>query len=72
MVIDYDYDHLYNIILENFEDGKDEGQHWIKGEPNAEGYFTLENSKASKFLTATSLTTGYLTLKCPFLNGSEG
>ena len=43
------------VILENFEEGKD-GQLWKKGEPDAEGYFTLENYKVSKFLTAASLT----------------
>ena len=43
------------VILENFEEGKD-GQLWKKGDPDAEGYFTLENYKVSKFLTAASLT----------------
>ena len=43
------------VIEENFEDNKD-GQLWKKGELNAEGYFTLENYKVSKFLTAPSLT----------------
>ena len=33
------------VILENFEEDKN-GQLWKKGEPNAEGYFTLETSKA--------------------------
>jgi hypothetical protein len=41
------------VILENFEEDKDE-QLWKKGEPNAEGYFTLENYKVSKFITASS------------------
>ena len=44
------------VILENFEEDKDE-QLWKKGEPNAEGYFTLENYKVSKFITASSSTT---------------
>jgi hypothetical protein len=44
------------VILEKFEEGKHE-QLWKKGEPNAEGYFTLENDKVSKFMTATSSTT---------------
>ena len=44
------------VILEKFEKGKHE-QLWKKGEPNAEGYFTLENYKVSKFMTATSSTT---------------
>ena len=43
------------VILENFEEGKDE-QLWKKGEPNAEGYFTLENYKLSKFLSASTST----------------
>ena len=43
------------VILEIFEEDKAE-QLWKKGEPNAEGYFTLENYKASKVLTATSST----------------
>ena len=41
------------VILENFEEDKDE-QLWKKGEPNAEGYFTLENSKVPKIMTAVS------------------
>ena len=44
------------VILENFEEDKDE-QLWKKGEPNAEGYFTLENYKVSKFIFASSSTT---------------
>jgi hypothetical protein len=43
------------VILENFEEDKDE-QLWKKGEPNAEGYFTLENYKVSKFITASPST----------------
>ena len=43
------------VILENFDEGKDE-QLWKKGEPNAEGYFTLENYKLSKFLSASTST----------------
>ena len=43
------------VILKNFEENKPE-QLWKKGEPNAEGYFTLENYKVSKFMTATSST----------------
>ena len=41
------------VILENFEEDKD-GQLWKKGAANAEGYFTLENYKVSKLLTAIS------------------
>ena len=43
------------VIPEDYEEGKDQ-QLWKKGEPNAEGYFTLENYNVSKFLTAASLT----------------
>ena len=43
------------VILEIFEEDKAK-QLWKKGEPNAEGYFTLENYIVSKFLTAASLT----------------
>ena len=38
------------VILEDFEDEKAE-QLWEKGEPNDEGYFTLENYKVAKFMT---------------------
>jgi len=41
------------VILENFEKGKAQ-QLWKKGEPNAEGYFTLENSGVPKVITAIS------------------
>ena len=44
------------VILENFEEDKD-GQLWKKGAANAEGYFTLENYKVSKFIFASSSTT---------------
>jgi hypothetical protein len=43
------------VILENFEEDND-GQLWKKGEPNDEGYFTLENFQVSKFVTAASST----------------
>ena len=39
------------VILKNFEEDKAE-QLWKKGEPNAEGYFTLESSTVPKVLTA--------------------
>ena len=42
-----------NVIEEEFVDGN-QGQLWKKGRLNAEGYFTLENSEKSKFLTAKS------------------
>jgi hypothetical protein len=32
------------------------GQLWKKGEPNAEGYFTLEHYSVQKLMTATSST----------------
>ena len=38
------------VIPEDFKEGKAE-QLWVKGEPNAEGYFTLENYKVAKFMT---------------------
>ena len=41
------------VILEDLEENKDE-QLWKKGEPNDEGYFTLENSEAQKVMTAIS------------------
>ena len=41
------------VILEDFEEDKSE-QLWKKGEPNPEGYFTLENSKVPMVMTATS------------------
>ena len=41
------------VILEDFEEDKAE-QLWEKGELNAEGYFTLTNSKVSKTMTAIS------------------
>ena len=42
------------VDLEDFEEDKPK-QLWKKGEPNAEGYFTLENSSESKLvLTAYS------------------
>ena len=42
------------VILEDFEEGKAQ-QLWKKGEPDAEGYFTLENSGVPKVvITAIS------------------
>ena len=41
------------VIREDYEEGKAQ-QLWKKGEPNAEGYFTLENSKEAKIMTAIS------------------
>ena len=42
-----------HVDLEDFEEDKFE-QLWKKGEPNAEGYFILENSSVPKVLTASS------------------
>ena len=41
------------VILEAFEQNKPE-QLWKKGKPNAYGYFTLENYKVPKIMTAIS------------------
>ena len=43
------------VVLEDFEENKAE-QLWKKGVPNDEGYFTLENSKVPKVMTAISPT----------------
>ena len=45
-----------SVDLEYIEDDKDR-QLWKKGEPNKQGYFTLESYKYSKLLTAFSFTT---------------
>ena len=45
--------HSYYADLEYFEEDKAE-QLWKKGEPNAEGYFTLENSSVPQVLTPYS------------------
>ena len=41
------------VIEEAFVEGKAD-QLWIKGEPDADGYFTLTNSETEKVLTAIS------------------
>ena len=41
------------VVLEDFEEDKTD-QLWKIGESNAEGYFTLENSKVPKVMTAIS------------------
>ena len=41
------------VILEDFEEGKAH-QLWKKGELDAENYFTVENSRVPKVLTAIS------------------
>ena len=38
------------VVLEG-KDENENGQLWIKGKENVEGYFTLKNFKSSKFLT---------------------
>ena len=38
------------VVLEG-KDENENGQLWIKGKENIEGYFTLKNFKSSKFLT---------------------
>ena len=59
------------LNLQNFEKDKAE-QLWKKGEPNAEGYFTLENYKVPKVMTATSSTSlelkGSITIKLNHLS----
>ena len=56
-----------NVVLEEFEEDKAE-QLWKKGEPDAEGYFTLENSNVVKVMTAISESgleiKGNITLRC--------
>ena len=58
------------VILENFEKGKAQ-QLWKKGEPNAEGYFTLENYGVPKVITAISESgleiTGNITLDTTYI-----
>ena len=41
------------VILADFQEDKAE-QLWKKGTPDAEGFFTLENSEMPKFITAIS------------------
>jgi hypothetical protein len=43
----------YNVIDEEYLE-ENPFQLWIKGKPDTEGYFTLENSETSKVLTAIS------------------
>ena len=43
------------IIPQDFEEGKAQ-QLWKKGKSYAKGYFTLENSKVPKIMTAVSST----------------
>ena len=59
--------HDGQVILEDIAEGKAE-QLWKKGERNAEGFFTLENSKVPKVMTAVSPDSlevkGNITLRC--------
>ena len=50
------------VIPEDYEEGKSQ-QLWKKGEPNAEGYFTLENSNVTKIMTANYLNSSILQIK---------
>ena len=54
------------VILVDFQENKAE-QLWKKGEPSGKGYFTLENSKVPKIMTAVSSSIlqiqGNITLK---------
>ena len=54
------------VILEDFQEYKAE-QLWKKGEPSGKGYFTLENSKMPKIMTAVTSSNleikGNVTLK---------
>jgi hypothetical protein len=51
-----------SVILQDFEEGKAQ-QLWKKGEPNSEGYFTLENSNVTKIMTANYLNSSILQIK---------
>jgi hypothetical protein len=54
------------VILKDVKEDEDD-QLWKKGEPNAEGYFTLKNKKVPKVLTviSTSLAIkGIITVRC--------
>ena len=68
------------IILETLEEGRN-GHLWKKGEPDNEGFFSLENSQVSKVMTAISTRSlevkGNITLKWIFnrdyvRGGAEG
>jgi hypothetical protein len=50
------------VIPEDYEEGKAQ-QLWKKGEPDAEGYFTLENSNGTKIMTANYLNSSILQIK---------
>ena len=54
------------VILEDFQENKAE-QLWKKGETSGKGYFTLENSKVPKIMTAENSILqikGKVTLRC--------
>ena len=50
------------VIPEDYEEGKTQ-QLWKKGEPNVEGYFTLENANVTKIMTANYLNSSILQIK---------
>ena len=52
-VLEFRQDLDNTVVLEEFEEDKAE-QLWKKGEPNADGYFTLENAKVPKIMTGIS------------------
>ena len=43
-----------NGVIPKLKSLHDDKQLWIKGEDDADGFFTLENVDSAKFLTATS------------------
>ena len=55
------------VILEDLKEDR-AGQLWKKGERNADGYFTLENHKVPKIMTAISPDSleiqGNITFRC--------
>ena len=53
--------HLW-VILEDIDETKP-GQLWKKGEPNSDGYFTLENAEVHKVLTLWNNPSNTLEIK---------
>ena len=43
-----------NMVIPEDRNENKKTQLWYKGNENAEGYFTLENTESSQFLTAVS------------------
>ena len=58
------------VILDVLEENKSE-QLWKKGQPNAKDFFTLENCKVPKVLTASSSSSleiiGNISLRCTYV-----